>query len=305
MKLTNALGLPMPIVKAVENDPYDNQGTLSVTQLIQPPQAYALKRKHDGETTEDAADRIWALTGQIGHLILERAALSLDPLHYIAERRYFAEIGGRRISGQVDLIEIQDEVVWDFKFTSAWSAVDAAKEGGKSDWRLQLSLLAMLARMNGVKVRTGKICAILRDWTEKGALRYRDWEDRPVAAIDMNIMEHDETVAWVERRIKEIDEALAGRARPCTDEERWHKPGQWAVYKGTNQKAAKVEDTEEDLSTWIFANRAKLGANYRIEQRPTEFRRCKRYCAAANFCPQHQKTLANEASDDEDSGMAF
>lgn len=302
MKLTNNLGLPHAIVKAVENDPYDNQGTRSVTTLLKPPQAYAIIQQRGGELTEDAADRIWALTGQIGHLILERAAALLDDRH-ISERRYYAQVGDHTVSGQVDLIEIHNKTVYDFKFTSAWSAVDAQKGDGKSDWRLQLSMLAFLARegkfrrpddgewsFSSVDITTGKIVAILRDWTERASQRNRDWEDKPIAVIDMNILSHEETRAWIEHRNREFDEALAGNARPCTDEERWLRPGKWAVYKGTNQKAAKLEDTEEDLSSWIFANRAKLGANYRIEQRPSEYKRCEKYCAAAAFCPQYQAT---------------
>lgn len=293
MKLTNALGLPHTIVKAVENDPYDNRGTRSVTTLLKPPQAYAIIRQRSGELVEDAADRIWALTGQIGHLILERAAALLDDRH-ISEVRYFADVGGHKVSGQVDLIELDNDTVYDFKFTSAWSAVDAQKGDGKGDWRLQLSMLAFLARENGITVKTGKIVAILRDWTPKAALRHRDWEDKPIAVIDMNILGHNETRAWIENRNREFDEALAGNARECTDEERWFSPGKWAVYKGTNIKAAKLEDTEEDLSSWIFANRSKLGANYRIEQRPSEYKRCEKYCAAAAFCPQYQATKASD-----------
>lgn len=291
MKLTNNLGLPHAIVKAVENDPYDNQGTLSVTTLLKPPQAYAITQQRQGELTEDAADRIWALTGQIGHLILERASALLDSETNVSEKRYHATISDRAVSGQIDLLERPVKTVFDFKFTSAWAATDARKDG-KSDWRTQLSCLAFLARENGEEVETGKIVAILRDWTPASALRNRDWSDKPIEVIDMNIMSHDETRSWIENRIIEFDDALAGNPRPCTDEERWLRPGKWAVYKGSNVKAAKLEDTEEELSSWVFANRAKLGANYRIEQRPSEYKRCEKYCAAAAFCPQYQATRA-------------
>lgn len=288
MKVTNLQGLPMPIVKAVENDPYDNKGTLSVTTLIKPPQAYGLTLKHAGEMTEDAADRIWALVGQVGHTILERAAGGMDPKVWLAERRFFTKLAERDVSGQADLIHLDGKVVYDFKFTSGWAVIDART--GKSEWRIQLSLLAMLARLNGYKVETGKIVAIVRDWTDKQALRIQEWPQKQIEVVDMDIMGHDETMAWALARIAEFKDAEEGNFRPCTDEERWHSPGKWAVYKGTNQKAAKLEDTEDKLSAWIFANRAKLGANYRIEQRPTEYKRCQKYCSAAPFCSQWSET---------------
>jgi hypothetical protein len=291
MKITNDLNLPLPIVEAIRNDPYDNQGTLSVTTLLRPPQAWVLSKRHAGEIVEDASDRIWSLVGQIGHLIIERAAGNLDPEKFIAERRFHGTVEGTPISGQADLIEIDNKTVFDFKFTSGWAVKDAMTSG-KSDWRIQLSVLAHLARVNGVEIERGKIVAIVRDWTESAAAKNRDWPQKPIAVIDMDIMGQDETAEWIAARIAEFKAAEAGDIRPCTDEERWHSPGKWAVYKGSNIKAAKLEDSEEALSAWIFANRPKLGADYRIEQRPTEFKRCAKYCAAAAFCPQFQATKA-------------
>jgi hypothetical protein len=290
VKLTNVLGLPMPIVKAVENDPYTNHGTLTVTALLKPPQAHGILHKRGGEVIEDVADRIWALVGQVGHVILERAAGTMDPKVWLAEKRFFAKLADRDVSGQADLIHIQGGVVYDFKFTSGWAVMDA--RSGKSDWRIQLSLLALLARLNGYTITQGKILAIVRDWTPSAVLRNRDWPEKQVEVLDMNIMSHDETMDWVVDRIREFKLAEEGEYRPCTDEERWHSPDKWAVYKQGNKKAAKLEDSEDDLSAWIFKNRSKLGNNYRIEQRPGADKRCQKYCAAAAFCPQYQANKA-------------
>ena len=142
MKLTNNLGLTEPIVSAIENDPYDNQGTLSITTLLKPPQAYGLTLKHREVMEEDAADRIWALVGQVGHVILERAAGVMDPNVWTSERRYYGELAGRTISGQADLVHTEG-VVYDFKFTSGWAVIDA--RAGKSEWRIQLSALSWVS----------------------------------------------------------------------------------------------------------------------------------------------------------------
>ena len=73
MKYTNKLNLPQPLVSAIVNDKYDS-GTsdISVTSLLKPYQLRALERHHD-KLTEDIADRIWSLLGQVIHGILERA----------------------------------------------------------------------------------------------------------------------------------------------------------------------------------------------------------------------------------------
>lgn len=321
MKVTNNLGLPLPIVKAIENDPYDNGGTKSVTTLLKPPQYHAIIGKHGEEMTEDAADRIWALVGQVGHTILERAAGGLDPASWLSERRFYGEIDGEAVSAAADLIHIGGGVVYDFKFTSGWAVVGARE--GKSEWRNQLSVLAYLARRGLFMVKElpapadpldmdtiypivgmspdgkwyvlqgephdiqrGKIVAIVRDWTKLNAKRFRDWPEKQVEVIDMDIMSDAETEAWLKQSVTEYIDAKNGSPRLCTDEERWHSPGKWAVYKGGNVRATKLADTELELSAWIGTNQAKVGSNYRIEERPSSYKRCLQYCAAAPFCEQ-------------------
>jgi len=319
MKITNSLGLPEALVAAINNDPYDNAGTLSVTTLLKPAQAVALTQKHNGEIVEDAADRIWSLMGQIGHAIIERAAPLLDQSRYISERRYFMPMNGRGVpgydplvvSGQVDLIDVHEATVYDFKFTSGWAVMDARRRG-KSDWRYQLSLLAMLAReglynaapgisaTQPVEITHGKIVAVVRDWTQRQADKSRDFPQKPVEVIDMEIMSDAETREWLDQRIEGLKFALGGGDVPCSDEERWIRPGGWAVYKGKNKTAARVMPTEEELSAWIFANRSKLGDTYRIEERPSTYARCSQYCAAAPFCQQYQETKTASESEEGD-----
>lgn len=328
--ITNNLGLPEPLVAAVANDPYDNAGTLSVTTLLKPTQAVVLGKHHGHEITEDAADRIWSLMGQIGHGIIERAAPLLSSDRYIAERRFFMDIDGKsvpgfdplRISGAADLVDLHEKTVYDFKFTSGWAVMDARKSG-KPDWRYQLSMLAMLARegkymvagdmpvddpgdrmiglhagdrrylLQGrpIEITHGKIVAVVRDWTKTQALKNPDWPQQPVAVIDMDILPDAEVRDWLDMRIEALKFALDGGDVPCTDEERWAKQGKWAVHKSGVQKAAKLADTEDELSAWIFANRSKLGGDYRIEERPAVYTRCNQYCSAAPFCRQHQQSL--------------
>lgn len=315
MTITNKLGLPLPLVKAVENDPYDNAGTWSATTLLKPAQAIAITRQHAGEITEDAADRIWSLMGQIGHAIIERAGAGLGD-NWITERRFYSDMFGERISGAADIIDVENKTVFDYKFTSGWAVMDAQKKG-KGDWRMQLSVLAMLAREGRylqrhdpvlaeplgywaevvgppIEITHGKIVAVVRDWTETAAKRNPDWPQDKVAVIDMDIAPDDEVRAWVEQRLEGIKYALGGGDIPCTDEERWHRPGKWAVTKAGNKTAAKLADSEDELSSWIFSNSGKLGSNYKIEERPGKYARCEQYCSAAPWCPQFQSTRTTD-----------
>jgi hypothetical protein len=321
--ITNRLGLPEPLVKAIENDPYDNQGTLSVTTLLKPAQAIALTKGREGEMTEDAADRIWSLMGQIGHSIIERAAPLLDSNRYITERRFFMDINGKdvpgyeplRISGAADLIDLHEKTVYDFKFTSGWAVKSARQKGGKYEWQHQLSMLAMLAREGRwldpgvmgsntpafpIEITHGKIVAIVRDWNKHQAAKDPEFPQQPVEVIDMDILPDEETREWLDMRIEALKFALDGGAVPCTDEERWAKPGGWAVYKNKGaKKALRVLPTEDDISAWIGMNRGKLDPDYRLEERPTVYGRCSQYCNAAKWCQQHQETLSAPSDDTE------
>ena len=142
----NVHQLPAAIVEAVRNDPYPRERSwdFSATELVAPPQLVALKRLHEAELEEDAADRIWALFGQSVHTILERA----EPTA-VTETRLYGRWGTWNLSGQADrLVALDPQArrirIEDYKTTSAWSVL----ERPKSEWIQQLHILQWLATQN-------------------------------------------------------------------------------------------------------------------------------------------------------------
>ena len=124
MRITNKLGLPQPIVDAVINDDYcRGDAWKSVTGLLKPPRIAALEKLHADELEEEAADNIFRLVGKAVHGILERAERSA-----ISEERLYMEIGGRRISGQMDRFHVVNKHLSDHKVTTVWKVKD-----GKAD----------------------------------------------------------------------------------------------------------------------------------------------------------------------------
>lgn len=294
--ITNKFDLPAPLVEAVRNDGYSNSGTLSVTTLIKPPQAYAIELQHKDELTEDASDRIWALLGQATHTILERAASTLGD-DYLIEERFFATLEGMKVSGQCDVIHKPTKTVQDYKVTSAYAAKSAIAEG-KSEWALQLSMLAALARHNGHEIEKGQIVAILKDWSRRTAEEEAKkassfgapctYPQANVIVLDIPLMSNAETIQWMRNRVNQFKQAIEGSPPPCTDEERWHQPGKAALMKEGRKTAVK-----------LFASVTEIGAvppGHYIEERPTKFNRCEAYCAASQWCPQHQAFLKEQAN---------
>lgn len=211
--VTNRLGLPAPMVRAVTNDPYDaGDSDISVSRLVSPPRKVALEHLHKDEMPpEDAADRIFALLGQISHLILERAADQS-----ICEKRYFAEVLGWKVSGQVDLIPEEQKII-DYKLTSIY----AVKDGLKPEWLQQCNLLAFLCAKNGITITSGQIIVIFRDWFLSKARRDATYPQAQVQVLDVPIWPFGVQEAFMEGRVKAHQDARKILPQ-CTTEETWN-----------------------------------------------------------------------------------
>src|SRR3990167_4973840 len=72
----------------------------SITELQRPLQMLYLQKYHDYEI--EVEDIIKALVGTAFHHLMEHQAVS-DPNDYIIEERYYKEINGVMVSGQMDM----------------------------------------------------------------------------------------------------------------------------------------------------------------------------------------------------------
>ena len=273
MNITNRLNLPAPLVAAVTNDPYHGGGAdYSVTTLIKPAQAVALERKHRDELTEDVADRIWSLIGQIGHTILERAAMK-----ELVEHRFFFRFIGKLISGQADIWNAEE--LLDYKFTSAW----AVKDGLKPEWECQLNLLILLAGEEGISVKEAKIIAILRDWSKLEARRSADYPLEQVVVLHCPIWSREKTLAYLTDRLTQHIAAAEGNPPPCNDNERWAKPAKFAVMKPGRKTALKLFGNYGEAQAMADGIKGAV-----VQTRPAVNTRCDAYCAASEWCPQYK-----------------
>ncbi len=283
MALTNRLGLPSTIVRAVASDPYKGGGDISVTKLIAPPYQRKLQQQH--QPVEDVADRIWALMGQIGHAILER--VPTDESTAVREERLFTSCRGWTVSGQFDLIE--DGTLTDFKFTSVWTA----KDGGKAEWEQQLNLLRLLAYRKAAETGDqryviGKlqIVAVFRDWRKSQVSDDTDYPKAQVAVIPIPLWTLADTERFLEERVALHQNA---EPEPCTDAERWKRPDQYAVMKVNGKRAVKVYDQLHEATAHV--DRAGDKTLF-IEHRAGEFVRCSSYCSVSPHCPVWQQHCA-------------
>jgi hypothetical protein len=303
MKITNKAGLPEPVVKAVKNDTYDRgPADFTVTELTQPARAHALIKQHWDDIEADASELIYALTGQIGHAILERAG---DPR--FTENRFYATVhcgkayGTIKISGRADLFTDEEEsVLSDYKFCSMW----AVKDGVPSDWKEQVNMLTWLARENGVHISRAEIVAIFRDWSKPRARREPNYPPIQTKVCPVELWEHKGTEGFIQSRIKAMMDAERGNLPLCSDEERWKDADGWAVKRRGAKRADRVVSSLAQAKAIAARSETDARLHLRDLDRPVQYdiefrkgvaKRCEDYCYAAPFCEQFKAEKREES----------
>lgn len=272
MKLTNLFDLPQPIYDAVANDPYTKgDSDYSITGLLKPPRMARLQYLHDADMVEDCADRIFSLLGQAIHTILERSERVA-----IAEKRLYATLGGKRISGATDRFVLLVGLLQDYKVTTLW------KIKGKDfeEWTAQQNAYLWLLSENGFHVRRLEIVAILRDWSKRKARTELEYPVNQCARIGLEIWPLERTKAFLLERIT-AHEAAKVDLPLCTKEDRWMGENTWAVMKPGGKRATKVCHSLDDAIHFC-----QKDDTLEIIERKAEAKRCLDFCSAAKFCDQ-------------------
>ena len=271
MTLTNKLGLPEPLVRAVVWYDRDQEGCdYTITELLRPPRMVQLEKIHADQITEDASERLWMLLGSAGHSVLERSAHK-----GIVEERAIVEIDGFKVGGKLDF-GMTDTTLWDYKFTSVY----AAKEGPKPEWEQQLNCYRYLAREYGVYFDKLVIVAIFRDWSKQKSHREPDYPQSQVKVMEVPLWNNVDVHTFIATRIK-AHEAAKTTLPLCTPEETWEKPKVFAVMKGSNKRAVKLYDNDA-----MAIAHSRQSEDLFVVPRPTERPRCESYCAVSKFCSQ-------------------
>lgn len=281
MIITNKLNLPAPLVKAVTRPPREAKpNRIGVTELTQPPQLRGLTRRHEGELTEDASDRLWALLGSLLHDVLEGYAEGLD--NTIAEQKLEIEIDGWTVVGKYDLSEmiLEGELLTDWKLTSVYSLRD--NDAVKPEWEAQINCYVYLLGQHGRTVTKAQIVAIGRDWNKSRARRERDYPQKGICIKPVVLWPAEQTLAYIKERVRLHKAAEQGVWPECNAEDRWARPDIYALMKKGQKKAVKLYQSKHAAE---FA----VARDQYIVERPGESTRCEAYCPVSNICEQFKR----------------
>jgi len=288
MKLTNKYNLPQTFVNVIHRPTYTKgKANISVTELLNSPRIVQLKRKHWDEIETDASEMVWALFGSAVHNILEHG----KDAHHVVEERIFTEFDGWKLSGAIDLQEVEEDgiIISDYKVTGAWSVMNE-----KQDWHNQLNIYAWLVeKVKKKPIKKLKIIAIVRDWAARDVVK-EGYPSSPIATIDIPLWPMEKREAYIKDRIHLHSEAYfdsetEGEMSECTPEEMWEKQTTYAVKKIDGVRAKSVHKTLEDAQEALSQLKG-----YAIEVRQGERTRCDKYCQVSSFCTQYQKYLKDQ-----------
>jgi hypothetical protein len=285
MKLTNKHHLPQTFVNVITRPTYSKGSSeISVTEILSPPQLILLRRRHADEIEVDAADQVWSLFGSAVHNILQHGKDD----HHIVEERLFTTFESWRISGAIDLQEIQADgsiIISDYKVTSAW-----AVQQEKTEWVDQLNLYAWLVeRVKGLPVSGLQIIGIVRDWSRREAALKDSYPQAPIVTLDIPLWDSETRERFVKDRLTLHNEAnfaaVSGQMPECTADEMWEKPTTYAIMKDGGVRAKKVCATQDEAQSLIKTKYP----GHTIEVREGSRTRCESFCQAAPFCEQYQR----------------
>lgn len=280
MIYTETKNLPPALLSLLTEQRQPNPRRYSVTALIDSPQIRQLRLRHWDRIEVDPLDNIWMLFGKLLHEKLERHAGT----NALTEEKLTLDVGnGETVVGIPDYYDAEDGgTIWDYKTCSTYAGKDDLKPG----WIAQLNLYALLLRRCvGFPVYRLRLAMIFRDWSAAKARR-EDGYPPKIKSVTVPLWSHAEQDAYLQSRLAlhRAAASLADGELACTDDERWARPGKFALMKKGAKRAVKLCDTLAEANKEMAAIQA--GLHY-VEERPAEFARCAEYCELAPFCKQH------------------
>jgi hypothetical protein len=281
MKITNKFNLPQPFVDLVSGDTYSKgKSDITTTGLAQPPKIAELARRHSNEITMDASEKVWTMMGTANHYVLEQIALR-NPERYVTEQRFYLDIDGVKLGGQIDLFDRDTETLWDYKVSSVYKAMS----DDKLEWTKQANVNKLLCEHNGIHPKKLAVLLVMKDWRRKDSEFKADYPKCAIQEIPLPIWREEETLAYIKSRINlhnsakliEVEDAIP----VCTEEERWARPTTWAVLKEKGAKRA-VNGGLYELESEAIAHAKRISGA--IEKRDGSNPRCENYCQVRQWC---------------------
>jgi hypothetical protein len=280
MKITNVMGLPEALVRAVTREQHNKPGHVSVTTLLKGVKEIVLTQRHWDEVEIDVADMVNMIFGTAVHKILET-----EGENTFAEEFLCAELNGYTVTGRIDSYDMKEQVVDDYKTASIWKIIHK----DFSDWKVQGQGYGWLLFRNGLKIKKARFTAMLKDYKKAEAERDSSYPQKPCVVYEFPIGESDiyEFQRFAAEKIDMLRDCKTkddDSIPPCTPAERWAKEKTFAVMKDGRKSAIRVCQNKADAEAISLDNPGSF-----VVERPGLDTKCMRYCSVAPFCSYYRE----------------
>lgn len=325
MKFYTPCPLPKPIFQLLSQDDYDKQGDWSVTELIAPAQIVVLKRRYGKDLKQNVMSRVFMVRGNIMH----KALAEVKTPGAIIEERFMINILGKQVSMKADyvwpyqenprrfqLIDMKDPSRYVAKpdINGQWyDKTHWVAPCTREDWEKQVNCYAYGMRQRGFEVDDLVIASFLRDWSwrECHILKTQDYPPHELVIQPVTLWSDEKCKNYLESRVKLMEESLLlkdNELPECTIEDRWAKPGGWAVltnieseFNPQSQTVRAVsggkgfENSDDAHALNDIRNAKKPKKKSFVRFRETESVRCQRgYCSVSAHCSQYQTKIKKD-----------
>lgn len=276
MTVTNKFNLPKSLVNACETEKHNKPGEISATTLLKGAKQVVLSDRHWEELEVDVTELAYSIEGTAFHKFLE-----MKNPDAFTEERFSIQVQDKKVTGQVDLYDMENGVIYDYKRTSVWKCVYKNYD----EWRKQGLIYAYLMRQNGLKVNKCVFVMLFRDWSATDAARNADYPKATMQTVEFDVTEEAlaEIEEYIRAKVDEISKAetLSDDDIPeCSAEERWAKPTIYAVMKKGRKTAVNAKLTDKEEAEKMAS---EIEGGY-VEERKGANVRCEGYCNCCEHC---------------------
>lgn len=274
----NRMGYPDWVVEVIGKTSGEysaGKSHYTATSLLKPPYLKNLETVHKDEIVYDPADQVASVLGTAIHAQWDKCLKNNN--RYIIEERFYKELDGFIIGGQIDLYDKQTKMLWDTKTTSVYKVV---KSDDHFDYEAQNAINKWLLHHNGIEVERSSNAMFLMDWRSSEAKRDSSYPQSRFHELHIPLWSLEDTEKFIRERIYLHEQAKKGFAAPCSERDRWARPSAWAVTKVGRKSAVRVLDNEAEAIRMA----GELGKGHGVEHRPGQNIRCESYCSVNKWC---------------------
>lgn len=289
MVLTNEMGLPQTLVNTFSTERHNKPGEISATTLIKGAKSVILTDRHFDEIEIDIADNIKPLIGTAVHYFLE--AKNPDAF---TEEKFSVQVQDKVVTGQVDLYDMEEGVIYDYKTTSVWKVIYKSFD----EWKKQGYIYAWLMKQSGLKVNKCVFVPMFTDWSKSDAERNADYPKKASMKVEFEVTDEGlaEIEEYIRQKVAEISKAetLPDDEIPeCSAEETWQRPTIYAVMKKGRKTAVNAKQTDRAVAEKMAA---EIEGGY-VEERKGERVKCLSYCNCCQFCSYYKEHCQQKAEE--------